>query len=350
MTTLTPDDKERATAEAARWLVSLEEEPGDKELRARFEAWLAASPANADAWANTSDIYHMMAKTPPVHGDHWARYVAARGNRHPAAATGMGHRQYPNRASQKRMRRRTPARRRIALGAAAAALAACLAIAVMPSLVLRLDTDYVTSTAEPRSIQMADGSTVHLAPDSAIALDFDGDERRARLMKGEAFFEVAPDADHLFTVAAREVKTTVLGTAFNVRLGDRGAVVAVREGRVRVDHATAQPPASEGLKAGDWVRIGWTGSVQRGTAPSDEAGGWMQGQIVARDRPLAEVIDDLRRYHTGVIFLTDSDFGEQRVSGVYNLADPVAAAQAIAEAHGGAAREISPWVLVVSPR
>ncbi len=344
MTTPTPNDKERATAEAARWLVSLEEEPGDRELRARFEAWLAASPANADAWANTSDIYDMMAKTSPVHTDHWAPYVAARGDDQPAAATGVSHGQPSDRA----LRRRKPTRRRIALGAAAAALAACLIITVMPSVLLRLDADYVTSTAESRSIQMGDGSTVHLAPDSAITLD--GDARRARLMKGEAFFEVAPDADHLFTVAAREVQTTVLGTAFNVRLEDRGAVVAVREGRVRVDHATVQPPASEGLKAGDWVRIGWTGSVQRGTAPPDEAGGWMQGQIVARDRPLAEVIDDLRRYHTGIIFLTDSDFGEQRVSGVYNLADPVAAAQAIAEAHGGAAREISPWVLVVSAR
>ena len=344
MTTPTPDDKERATAEAARWLVALDEEPGDKELRARFEAWLAASPANADAWANTSDIYDMMAKTPPVHTDHWAPYVHARGDGKPAAADHVSHNQPSYRVPQTRK----PVRRHIALGAAAAALAACLIITVMPSVLLRLEADYVTSTAESRSIQMADGSTVHLAPDSAIMLD--GDERRARLVKGEAFFEVAPDADHPFTVAAREVKTTVLGTAFNVRLGERGAVVAVREGRVRVDHATAQPPTSEGLKSGDWVRIGWAGSVQRGTAPPDEAGSWMQGQIVTRDRPLAEVIDDLRRYHTGVIFLTDSDFGEQRVSGVYNLANPVAATQAIAEAHGGTAREISPWVLVVSPR
>ncbi len=346
MTIPTPDDKERATAEAARWLVALEEKPDDEELRARFEIWLTASEVNADAWANTSDIYDMMAKTPPVHTGHWAPYVTARGNGHPATAVRANHSPPSDRASQ----RRKPVRRHIALGAAAAAVAACLVITVMPSVLIHLEADHVTSTAELRSIQMTDGSTVHLAPDSAIVIDINGDERRARLVKGEAFFEVAPDADHPFTVAARDVKTTVLGTAFNVRLGERGAVVAVREGRVRVDYATAQPPASEGLKAGDWARIGWTGSVQRGTAPPDEAGSWMQGQIVARDRPLTEVIDDLRRYHAGVIFLTDSDFGEQRVSGVYNLADPVAAAQAIAEAHGGAAREISPWVLVVSPR
>ena len=344
MTTPNPDDKDRATAEAARWLIALEEEAGDEALRARFEAWLTASPANADAWANTSDVYDMMAKTPAAHAEHWAPHVAARGDGRPATAAGKSHGQRPDRAS----RRRTPARPRIAPGAAAAALAACLAIAIMPSVMLRLEADYATSTAELRSIQMADGSTVYLAPDSAIAID--GDERRVRLVKGEAFFKVAPDADHPFTVAAREVTTTVLGTAFNVRLGNREATVAVREGRVRVHHAAARPSASQGLQAGDWVRIGWNGSVQHGTAPPDEAGSWMQGQIVARDRPLADVVNDLRRYHVGAIFLTDSDFGAQRVSGVYNLGEPVAALQAIAAAHGGVARAISPWVLVVSPR
>ena len=346
MTTPKPDDKDRATAEAARWLIALGEDPGDDALRARFEAWLAASPANADAWANTSDIYDMMARTPPAHADHWAPYVAARGDGQPMAAATSSHGQRSDRAFQWRM----PGRRRIAQGVAAAAIAACLAIAIMPSVLLRLEADYVTSTAELRSIHMADGSTVHLAPDSAIVVDFDDDGRRVRFVKGEAFFEVVPDTDHPFTVAAREVTTTVLGTAFNVRLGDRGAGVTVREGRVRVDHTAAQPLAPPRLEAGDWVRIGWNGSVQRGTAPPDEAGSWMQGQLVVRDRPLADVIDDLRRYHAGVIFLADGDFGEQRVSGVYNLADPVAALQAIAAAHGGVAREISPWVLVVSAR
>lgn len=345
MTTPKADDKDRATAEAARWLVALEEDAGDDALRARFNAWLAASPANAAAWAATSDIYDMMAKTPPAHADRWAPHVVARGDGRRVAVTGVSGGQPSDRPSP----RRTPARRGLVMGAAAA-LAACLAILVMPSVLLRLEADHVTSTAELRSIHLADGSTVHLAPDSAIGIETDGDQRRVRLVKGEAFFQVVADADRPFAVAAREVTTTVLGTAFNVRLGDRAAMVAVHEGRVRVDHAAGPLPAPQGLKAGDWVRVGWNGSVQHGTAPPDEAGSWRHGQIVARDRLLADVVDDLRRYHAGVILLTDGDFGQRRVSGVYNLADPAAALHAIAAAHGGVARQLSPWVLVISPR
>ena len=196
---------------------------------------------------------------------------------------------------------------------------------------VHMQADYVTATAEPQHIDMADGSTVYLAPDSAVTL---ADEARsARLIKGEAFFDIAPDATHPFTVTADEVTATVLGTAFNMRMGDNGTVITLREGRVRVDHAAP----SEHLAAGDWLRIGRDGSVKRGTAPPDEAGAWRYGQIVARDR-----------YHEGVIFLTDTAFGNQPVSGVYNLADPIAAVRALARAHGGTAWQISPWLLMVS--
>ena len=228
-----------------------------------------------------------------------------------------------------------------------AAIAACLAIA-LPTLMVHMQADYVTATAEVQRIDMADGSTVHLAPESAVTLT--DNARSARLIKGEAFFDVIPDANHPFTVTvtADKVTATVLGTAFNMRMGDNGIVITLREGRVRVDHAASSEYLAEHLAAGDWLRIGRDGSVQRGTAPPDEAGAWRYGQIVARDRPLADIIDDLRRYHEGVIFLTDTAFGNQPVSGVCNLADPIAAVRALAQAHGGTAWQISPWLIMVS--
>jgi transmembrane sensor len=105
---------------------------------------------------------------------------------------------------------------------------------------------------------------------------------------------------------------------------------------------------SERLAEGDWMRVGWNGDVRRGQAPPDEVGSWLRGQIVARDRPLADVIDDLRRYCACLILLTDGALGELRVSGVYNVSDPIAALAAMAGAHGGSVRQLSPWVLVVT--
>lgn len=327
------EDEDRATTEAARWLVALEDDPRDAALRARFDAWLAASPANAAAWANTSDIYDLMGRVPPAHAGHWEPRM------HPSP---------PPRPSL---------RRRFAAGVAAAALAACLALVVMPALVFRMQADYRTTTAELRSIRLADGSTVRLGADSAIAVTLTHGahgahgvhgERGVRLLKGEAVFEVTADPDRPFRVAAGEVETTVVGTAFEVRMNGEAVSVAVREGQVRVDYAAAAPPVSERLSAGDWVQVGWTGHVERGGVPPGDVAAWLQGQIVARDRPMAEVVDELRRYYGGMIVLTGGALGRERVTGVYNVADPVAALRAIAGAHGGSVRQISPWLLVVS--
>ena len=303
-----PDDQDRAASEAAHWLVALDEDPDDEALSARFQAWLAADPNHAEIWASISDVYDMIGQTRPARTD-----------------------------DRKPRHRTAPGRKWILPGIAA--IATCLAIA-LPSALVHMQADYVTATAEAQRIDMEDGSTVHLAPESAVTLT--DNARSARLIKGEAFFDVIPDAKP-FIVTADKVTATVLGTAFNMRMGDNGIVITLREGRVRVDHAAL----SEHLAAGDWLRIGRDGSVQRGTAPPDEAGAWRYGQIVARDRPLVDIIDDLRRYHEGVIFLTDTDFGNQPVSGVYNLANPITALRALAQAHGGTAWQISPWLSIV---
>ena len=140
----------------------------------------------------------------------------------------------------------------------------------------------------------------------------------------------------------------MLGTAFSVRLGADAIAVGVRHGHVRVEQA--QPPVAETLVAGEWLRVAWSGRAKRGAVAPDEVAAWIDGQIVARDRPLADMVDELRRYYGGMIVLSDQSFGQQRVTGVYNIADPGAALQAIAGAHGGSVRQITPWMLLVSGR
>ncbi|MCY1267944.1 Protein FecR [compost metagenome] len=325
------EDEDRAAAEAAHWLVALEDDPEDARLRARFEAWLNASPANAVAWADSADIYDLMGQVPPAHAGQWAAAPA------PAVAPrGSAPRPHPP--------RRRAWRQRLAIGA----LAACLALAAMPTALLRMQSDYLTATAEQRSIELEDGSRVRLGAGSALAVAFAEDERRVRLLAGEAFFEVVADADRPFRVAADGVTTTVLGTAFEVRRDAQAVAVAVRHGLVRVAPDAAAPARAERLTRGEWLRMGRDGRVERGNLAADEVAAWMQGQIVVRDRPLGEVVDELRRYHRGLIVLADDALAGRRVTGVYNLAEPAAALRALAGAHGGTVRQVSPWLLVVS--
>lgn len=314
------DDK--AGVEAAYWLLALEEEPDSAELRARFEAWLAASPDNRSAWSDTEEVHGLIGSP---------AYAAHRASR-----------------EVRPLPRRRSGSRRAVLALAGLAAAACIALFALPSLVLRLEADHLTTTAESRSLTLDDGSSVALAPDSAIEIVSGSGRtvgRTVRLLKGEALFQVTRDPDRPFRVLANGVETTVLGTAFDVRLQEGGAVVAVREGSVRVDRPAER--ISERLGAGDWVSVAASGVVARGAVPPTEVAAWQSGRIIARDRSIADIVDEVRRSFGGVIVVTSEAFGQRRVTGVYNLADPVAALRAATAVHGGTVRQLSPWLLIV---
>ncbi|HEY0271892.1 MAG TPA: FecR domain-containing protein, partial [Chitinophaga sp.] len=75
--------------------------------------------------------------------------------------------------------------------------------------------------AEPanyvRSLTLSDGSRVVLRAGSRLEYlpAFTGNSRSVKLV-GEAYFDIAPDKKHPFIIYTGKVKTTVLGTAFNI--------------------------------------------------------------------------------------------------------------------------------------
>lgn len=331
MTASPETDRDRVETEAAAWLVRLAEDSDDAGLHGEFEAWRRTSALNAEIWARTSRAYALVGAVPPRHQARWTADAAT----HEAAA-----------APPASVRPPASRRRRVALAGLAAAAAACL-VAMVPRAMLLIEADYATATAELRSVALSDGTRVQLAPESAIDIAFTDGRRHIRLLKGEAFFDVAPDASRPFQVTAGRTVATVLGTAFDMHLGDGGAAVAVQHGHVRVSDGAASPPVLEELRAGDWVRIGPAGVV-RGTMRPEEVADWQRGELVARDRPIGEIVDALRRHYGGVILLRNDAFAQRRVSGIYRLGDPVATLHGLAAAHGATVRQIAPWVLLIT--
>ena len=344
MTTPTPPDRppdggsdaerRQAGKEASVLFVLLSEQPDDPALKARIDAWCAESALHKDVWERTCRTYRMMGGSPALYEAEWRSSVAPR---EPVPT--------PTRASTIVP---GPRPRRRLLAAATFAVAACLAIVAAPAVLLRLEADAVTATAELRTIDLEDGSQVRLAPRSAIGIDFSPNERRVRLLQGEAFFEVTPDARRPFRVVANDVVATVLGTAFEVALQDNGATVAVQHGQVRVDGEKARQSAN--LQAGDWIRVRAQAVAERGTRAPSDVGDWTAGQFVARNRPIAEVVDRLRGYYGGAIVVRDDAFARRLVSGVYDLRDPDATLRNLASAHDAVVRQVSPWMLLVTAR
>ncbi|TDW96031.1 FecR family protein [Dinghuibacter silviterrae] len=89
----------------------------------------------------------------------------------------------------------------------------------------------------PQRIYLVDGSVVTLEPHSTLSyIRFLNKDTREVTLKGNAFFEIAPDPQHPFLVRSGDVVTRVLGTSFRV-MSDPGTDdihVAVRTGKVSV--------------------------------------------------------------------------------------------------------------------
>ena len=352
MTGNTDAVEKQASKEATDWFILLKDDPDDAVLRREFEAWRQKSPVNATAWDAVQQASKAMDKARPVYADRWAPPLA----KLRAQAQGEGaNDQRPTvvgarrSADAQRPSRRARRSRRRAMHFGGLAAAACLmAILVGPDLLRDLRADHATGTAEVRTVKLPDDTAVTLAPESAIAVSYTSAERYVRLLDGEAFFEVTQDMERPFRVAARGVDVTVLGTAFDVRRGDEGARVAVAEGVVRVSHDGAAPAVAETLAAGQLVQVSWAGQAERSDLPVDRVAAWRHNQLIARDQPLGAVVDELRRFYAGRIIVTDAALAARPVTGVYNLADPIAALRGIARAQNAAVRRITPWLILVS--
>lgn len=94
----------------------------------------------------------------------------------------------------------------------------------------------ILSGAEHRKINLPDGSSVILNENSTLEYPehFIGKTREV-ILKGEGYFDIRHDAKHSFIVHTGSIKTTVLGTAFNVRAVEGNTVVVtVTRGKVSV--------------------------------------------------------------------------------------------------------------------
>jgi transmembrane sensor len=133
---------------------------------------------------------------------------------------------------------------------------------------------------------------------------------------------VTPDPARPFDVIVGPSRVRVVGTRFNVRRSAEQLSVAVESGRVVVqpqlsDAQHAELEAGEGI-AFDYLRH----TLQHTHWAADEIASWRRGQLIFRDRPLGQVLDELSQYHRAPIHLNHAELAKKRISGSLNIAQP----------------------------
>jgi len=200
-----------------------------------------------------------------------------------------------------------------------------------PHLLQDWQADYATARGERRSLTLADGSTVLLDADSAIAVDLGATERRIELLRGAAFFSVVP-GQVPFIVAARNGEARVLGTRFDVVAEDRETSVTLDSGSVEVSLRDGSSRLV--LQPGESVTYAATGLGTAHAVDLAEVTAWRQGRYIFTNARLADVLERIGRYRGGRILVTNGALAEQRVSGNIALHDGNSALAAVQSSVG----------------
>ena len=172
---------------------------------------------------------------------------------------------------------------------------------------------YQTAIGQQRTVDLADGSRVILAPASTLTVHAGfGRKERTLTLTGQAWFEVEHDARRPFRVQVGDVTVEDLGTDFEIEAHTAEIRVAVARGSVAV-HASANAAPVQ-LAAGDLatVTVGGQGTVSH-QAPVERLTSWRRGTLAFEDRSLNEVAEELRHWYA-ISFALRGDVGSRRLN------------------------------------
>lgn len=214
---------------------------------------------------------------------------------------------------------------------AGAAAAAAVLVVAMGWSVLRsqgyVAQTYRTATGQIRDVVLPDGSIVGLNTQTELEWVGSPGDRRVRLIRGEAYFQVKHDPSRPFRILLAHSEVQVLGTRFDVYQMANGDVrVSVISGTVAVEGLDngvgATPSWTRRLTGGQQIEYSPVGLVADVHAVvAQKVIRWRQGIIETAGEPLSDFASDLSRYTTERIVISDPRAAVQKVGGAFSIHD-----------------------------
>ncbi|MDD1013665.1 FecR domain-containing protein [Pseudomonas rubra] len=283
-----PRGEQQSLSEALDWLIELREVLDDDPRHSHWQAWLAASGQNREAWQRVEALGQ--------------RLSGAQGRLllHSLQAT-------PVHAS-----RRAFVGKLCLLFAGTGVLAYSGQRLAWPE----LGTDYHTRTGELRQLTL--DNHLQLALNTATALDISHDREGTRiaLLKGEIMVDSRQVMAESTQVQLPQARLWAGQARFAVRAleGDLQRV-CVYQGQLSVIHGTLE----QRLEGGQQLLFSGNESRRQELPLASDA--WTRGLLISDGMPLAEFTRELDRYRSGRLYC-DPKVAELRVSGVFDLKNP----------------------------
>lgn len=304
--------------QAAYWFARLRADNASKGDQRRFKGWLEECPQHAEAYALQEEVWTAMQEC-AVDED----IMAMRQNalaQNPSAANNNAWLKY---------------------GAIAATLLVLAVSVVMLNPFANWDGSgstapadqlaeagaqespiYRTGVGQRSTVNLPDGSVVELNTDSLIQVNYSEAGRDVILLRGEALFEVAKDASRPFVVEADGKLITAIGTSFSVRRSDDEVRVTLIEGIVTVDKESgddANAASTKQMRPGEQlVALGdlpfKVNVINTATVTS-----WKDGRLIFDNEPLGMIVDEVNRYSTRKLVVSDPALADMRVSGIFQV-------------------------------
>ena len=159
---------------------------------------------------------------------------------------------------------------------------------------------------------LSDGSVVTLNRQSTITYPskFKGN-KRAIALKGEAFFNVAPDKKKPFIISVNDVQVTVVGTSFNIKSENGNTEVVVETGIVQVERSGKTVE----LIAGEKIVMAANDSIATKEAVSDKLYNYYRSkEFVCDDTPLWKLVQVLNEAYDAKIIIGRKELNEMRLT------------------------------------
>lgn len=206
------------------------------------------------------------------------------------------------------------ARRQAKAAASAAGRSAAASEARMLTMATSRGMDY--------SFVLPDGTRVSLNAESSLRFpeQFQGSLREVEL-KGEAYFEVTPDASKPFVVKTGQLVTRVYGTAFDVKAypGTPASVVLV-SGKVS---AQAGQAAAVMMRPGELYGADEDGNWKKQQVDTYPYVQWKDGFFYFDQTPLVDIMRTLGRWYNINVVFENVDLAQVRLHFVAEKSQPI---------------------------